>query len=184
MFAPFRRRLPRSAVAWFGGAALAAVAAMLALRLHVARLEATRPDVGHPTAVVAAAADLTRGSIIDAESMLIVDVPSTLVPPGSLTSPDEATGRVLAADLAEDVGLEADFTFGGIERRDQRREIFAAAVQQRQPVIRSEVNMSHRSRPELRSLAQVDSPAWRNPPTDFGRQCHHDGRLSVATIGA
>ena len=67
---------------WFGCAAVAAVAAVLALRAHVASLEATRPDVGPPTAVVAAAADLTRGSILDAESLSIVDVPSTLVPPG------------------------------------------------------------------------------------------------------
>jgi Flp pilus assembly protein CpaB len=101
MFAPFRRRLPRSAVVWFGCAAVAAVAAVLALRAHVASLEATRPDVGPPTAVVAAAADLTRGSILDAGSLSIVNVPSTLVPPGSLTSPEEASGRVLAADLAE-----------------------------------------------------------------------------------
>ena len=101
MFAPFRRRLPRSAVAWFAGAAIAAAAAVLVLRAHVASIEATRPDVGPPTAVVAAAADLTRGSIVNAESLQIVDVPSTLVPPGTLTTPDEATGRVLAADLAE-----------------------------------------------------------------------------------
>ena len=86
---------------WFGCAAVAAVAAVLALRAHVASLEATRPDVGPPTAVVAAAADLTRGSILDAGSLSIVNVPSTLVPPGSLTSPEEASGRVLAADLAE-----------------------------------------------------------------------------------
>jgi len=101
MFAPFRRRLPRSAVVWFGCAAVAALTAVLALRAHVASLEATRPDVGSPTAVVAAAADLMRGSILDAGSLSIVDVPSTLVPPGALTSPDEASGRVLAADLAE-----------------------------------------------------------------------------------
>ncbi|MGZ8598494.1 MAG: Flp pilus assembly protein CpaB, partial [Actinomycetota bacterium] len=70
-------------------------------RAHLASIEATRPDVGPPTAVVVAADDLTRGSILDAGSLSIVDVPSTLVPPGSLTSPDEASGRVLAADLAE-----------------------------------------------------------------------------------
>lgn len=101
MFAPFRRRLPRSAVAWFASATIAAVAAVFALRAHVERVEATRPDVGPPIEVVAAASDLTRGSVVDPGSLLIVDVPSSLVPPGTLSTPDEATGRVLIADLAE-----------------------------------------------------------------------------------
>lgn len=86
---------------WFASAAIAAVAAVLALRAHVQRVEATRPVVGPPIEVLAAASDLTRGSVVDPGSLLVVDVPSSLVPPGTLTTPDEATGRVLIADLAE-----------------------------------------------------------------------------------
>jgi len=74
---------------------------MLAVRAHVATLEATRPDVGPPTPVVVAAADLTRGSSLVPDSFRVVDVPSTLVPPGSLTGLEQVAGRVLVADIAE-----------------------------------------------------------------------------------
>ncbi len=101
MFDLIRRKLPRSAVMWFAGSALAATGAVLAVQAHVAALEASRPDVGAPTAVVVAAGDLTRGATLDAASLLVADVPSTLVPPGAISTPDEAAGRVLATDLAE-----------------------------------------------------------------------------------
>lgn len=97
----FRRKLTRSSVLWFAGAGLAAGGAALAAQAHVARLEATRPDVGAPTAVVVAANDLTRGSTLDVASLRVIDVPSTLVPPGTIATPEGATGRVLSADLAE-----------------------------------------------------------------------------------
>jgi len=72
---------------------------VLAVQAYVARLEATRPDVGPPIAVVVAAGDLTRGATLSPES--VVDVPSTLVPPGAVTTPEQADGRVLATDLAD-----------------------------------------------------------------------------------
>ncbi|HWC70722.1 MAG TPA: Flp pilus assembly protein CpaB [Actinomycetota bacterium] len=101
MIARFRRRLPRSAIAWFGAAAVAALGALLAVRAYVATLEATRPDVGPPTPVVVAATDLARGSVLVPDSFRLADVPSALVPPGALTGVEQVTGRVLAADLAE-----------------------------------------------------------------------------------
>lgn len=101
MVALFRRRLPRTAVAWFAGAALAAAGAALAVRAHVATLEATRPDVGPPEAVVAAAADLSRGTMLAVDSLIVVDVPATMVPPGTVTRAEQAAGRVLVADIAE-----------------------------------------------------------------------------------
>lgn len=100
MVALFRRRLPRSAVAWFATAAVVAAGAALALRAHIADLEATRPDVGPPKAVVVAASDLSRGSQLTAGSTTVVDLPTTLVPPGALTAPEEVVGRVLVADIA------------------------------------------------------------------------------------
>lgn len=100
MINPFRRRLPRSAVAWFAAAALAAVVGAATARAHVDRLEATRPDVGPPTEVVVAATDLTRGATLADPALSVTDVPSSLVPPGAMTGTDQAIGRVLAADLA------------------------------------------------------------------------------------
>ena len=101
MLSMLSRKLPRSAVLWFAGAALAASGAMLAVRAHVARLEATRPDVGPPTAAVVAAGDLARGSTLGEGSLRVVSVPASLLPPGAMTTPDAVTGRVLATDLAE-----------------------------------------------------------------------------------
>lgn len=74
---------------------------MLALRAHVATLEATRPDVGPPAPVLVAASDLSRGVTLAADSLTVMEVPTTLVPPGALTEPGRATGRVLVADLAQ-----------------------------------------------------------------------------------
>jgi pilus assembly protein CpaB len=105
MVHPVARRLPRSAVAWFACAAVAAAGAALAVRAHVAALEATRPDLGAPTPIVVAAADLARGGMLGADSLTVVEVPAALVPPGAVTSPDAATGRVLATDLAEGEAL-------------------------------------------------------------------------------
>lgn len=86
---------------WFAGAALAAIGAVLAVQAHLATLEATRPDVGQPTAVVVAASDLMRGTTLDATSLRAVDLPSTLLPPGAIATPEQAGGRMLGADLAE-----------------------------------------------------------------------------------
>ena len=101
MLEVFRRKLPRSSLLWFTAAGLAAGGAALAAQSHIAGIEASRPDVGAPTPVVVATADLTRGATLDATSLGVVDLPSTLLPPGAVTSVDHATGRVLGADLAE-----------------------------------------------------------------------------------
>ena len=95
-----RRRLPRSSVAWFAGAAIAAGAAWAVTHARIASIESTRPDLGRATGVVLAATDLRRGSTLTDGSLEITDIPASLVPPGALTEPTDATGRVLVADLA------------------------------------------------------------------------------------
>ena len=105
MVHPFARRLPRSAVLWFAGAALAAAGAAVAMRSHLAALEANRPDLGAPTTIVVAAADLARGGTLGVDSLEVVQVPSTLVPPGAVTEPASVAGRVLATDMAEGEAL-------------------------------------------------------------------------------
>ncbi len=107
MFDVFRRRLPTSAVAWFLGAGLAATVAFLTVRAQIDRIEATRPDVGPPSPVVVAVTELARGATIDAGSLRVIDVPSMLVPPGAVATLEQATGRVLVADLAEGEALTA-----------------------------------------------------------------------------
>lgn len=101
MFDVLRRRLPVSAVAWFSAAAIAAAATFLLVRAHVARIEASRPDVGPPSPVVMAADDLLRGSTIAAGSVRVAEVPSSLVPPGAIEAPEGVVGRILVADVAE-----------------------------------------------------------------------------------
>ncbi|MGH2630354.1 MAG: Flp pilus assembly protein CpaB, partial [Actinomycetota bacterium] len=101
MFDVLYRRLPVSAVAWFAAAAITASASFLLVRAHVARIEASRPDVGPPRPVVVAAVDLRRGSTIAAGSVRVADVPSSLVPPGAIESFEGVEGRVLVTDVAE-----------------------------------------------------------------------------------
>ncbi|HEX7248719.1 MAG TPA: Flp pilus assembly protein CpaB [Actinomycetota bacterium] len=97
----FRRKLPRSALLWFTAAGLAAGGAALAAQSHIAAIEARHPDVGAPTPVVVAASDLVRGATLDPHSLRLIDMPSTLVPPGAVTAIEGVSGRVLGADLAE-----------------------------------------------------------------------------------
>jgi pilus assembly protein CpaB len=101
VFDVVHRRLPVTAVAWFTAAAVAAAAAFILVRAHVARIEASRPDVGPPSPVVVAADDLPRGSTISAGSVRVADVPSSLLPPGAIGTPDGVVGRILVADVAE-----------------------------------------------------------------------------------
>ena len=67
-------------------AAVAAAGAMVAMRAHVAQLEANRPDLGAPTTVVVAARDLARGLTLATASLEVVEMPSTFAPPGVVTS--------------------------------------------------------------------------------------------------
>ena len=68
---------------------------------YAARLEALRPAVGHPVAVVVAAETLARGTVLAEEALSLASVPSAFAPPGALRSVQDAVGRTLVADLAE-----------------------------------------------------------------------------------
>ncbi len=119
MLSLFRRKLPRSAIMWFAGAALAAVGAVLVVQAHVATLAATRPDVGQPTAVVVAASDLMRGTTLAATSLRVIDLPSAVLPPGAISTPEKGAGRVLGADLAEGEVLTETRLAGAGARADR-----------------------------------------------------------------
>ena len=95
-----RRRPPPSSVVFFCMALVLSVGAAGLMASYARRLQVTRPDVGVPTAVLMAAASLPRGTTLDAGDVEAASVPASLVPPGSLTSPGQAEGRVLVADIA------------------------------------------------------------------------------------
>jgi len=95
----FRRRLPTSAIALFGTAALCVAAAIGLLQGYAKRLESTRPDLGPPIPIVVAATDLVRGATLTGSMLAERDVPTSLEPPGAVPGIDTLIGRVLASDL-------------------------------------------------------------------------------------
>lgn len=100
MLDALRRKLPRSSIAWFAAAAVAATAAWLVTESRVAAIESMRPDLGTPAPVVVAADDLARGATLAGASVGVADLPSSLVPPGAVTDPAHVEGRRLVADVA------------------------------------------------------------------------------------
>ncbi len=67
---------------------------------YAARIEALRPALGPPVAVVVAARNVTRGATIDVADVRLEDVPSSMAPPASLATVDAALGEVVLTDLA------------------------------------------------------------------------------------
>jgi len=82
-------------------AVVCGLGAFAIVRGYAARLEALRPAVGRPVAVVVAAETLARGTVLAEEALSLASVPSAFVPPGALRSVQDAVGRTLVADLAE-----------------------------------------------------------------------------------
>lgn len=94
-----RRLRPRGSRVLIGLAVLLGAVTTLALRDHLARIEARAAAPGPTTPVVVAAVDLVRGSTLSPTDVGIRQVPHTYAPIGALGSPDEAVGRVLASDV-------------------------------------------------------------------------------------
>jgi pilus assembly protein CpaB len=96
----FRRKLPTSSFVFLCLAVAAGLLAALLMRGYARRLDATRPDVGPPARVVAAAATLTRGATLTADMVRTIQMPAAFAPPGALDDPGVAVGRVLSSDVA------------------------------------------------------------------------------------
>jgi pilus assembly protein CpaB len=95
-----RRRWPFASKV-FGGLAIASAAAsFLLVRGLEARLAAAHPSTGAPVWVVVAAADATRGAVLEAGMLQIDEMPTAFVPPGALRRLSDAVGRVLVADVS------------------------------------------------------------------------------------
>ncbi len=95
-----RRKWPLSAWVFLLLAVACGLGAITAMSGYRARIEATRPDLGPPLGVVAAAADLTRGAVLGAGDVRITRLPTDVVPTGALTDPSAAVGRILLAGIA------------------------------------------------------------------------------------
>jgi pilus assembly protein CpaB len=109
-----RRRRPRSSWVLLILSVLIAVAATLALRGYLTRLEAQAAAGGPGRPVVVAAVDLPRGTTLTPESLESRDVPADLVPPGAVTSPSSVLGLPLASDvLAGEVITSSRLSAGG-----------------------------------------------------------------------
>jgi Flp pilus assembly protein CpaB len=79
----------------------AGVGSFALVQSYAAELEALRPSTGDPTSVVVGALALERGSVL-VEAMLRVEkMPGAYVPPGAVSSLEDAVGETLVADLAE-----------------------------------------------------------------------------------
>lgn len=95
-----RRRRPRaSGVLVFLSLVLAA-SATLALRGHLARLEARAAATGPGVPVVVAASALSRGDVLGTSMVRVEELQPSAVPTDVLTNVEEVSGRTLAADVA------------------------------------------------------------------------------------
>lgn len=96
----FGRRWPRPARVTAVLALVCGLAAFGLVQGYVARVEASRPELGAPVPVVVAASDLARGTTLSADSLQVQQVPGEFAPPGALRDPGDAEGRVLVSPLA------------------------------------------------------------------------------------
>lgn len=98
--AVMRRRRPRASGVLVLVSLLLAVSATLALRGHLAKLEARASATGPGAAVVVAASALSRGDVLAPSMVRVEELPPSAVPSDSLTAIEEVSGRTLAADVA------------------------------------------------------------------------------------
>ena len=96
-----RRLRPRASKALLVLSLVLAFVTTIALRDHLARIEAEAAAPGPGTPVLVAARDLARGSEIAADAVRRREFPDAYVPPGALSSLAEAAGRTLASDVDE-----------------------------------------------------------------------------------
>jgi len=96
----FGRRWPRPARITAALALVCGLAAFGLVQGYVARVEASRPELGAPVTVLVASSDLARGTTLSAGALKVTQVPGEFAPPGALGDPGDAAGRVLVSPLA------------------------------------------------------------------------------------
>lgn len=95
----FRRRWPLASKILIGIAVLLGALAFVVVRGYQDRVEAAHPTVGPEVAVVIAANDLTRGTVLSEAMLQQSSLPQAFVPPGVIRDLASLGGRVLTADI-------------------------------------------------------------------------------------
>jgi pilus assembly protein CpaB len=95
-----RRRRPRASRVLVLLSILLASSATLALRGHLARLEARAESAGPRVPVVVAASALARGTVLVPSMVRMAEAPRGSLSAGAARSVEEISGRTLAADVA------------------------------------------------------------------------------------
>ncbi|HEX2031799.1 MAG TPA: Flp pilus assembly protein CpaB [Actinomycetota bacterium] len=95
-----RRRPPRASRALVALSLAVAGGATVVLHDHLERLTAAALRPGPGTPVVVATAALPRGATLGPKDLSTRELPARFRPPGALTAPEQAAGRILAAALA------------------------------------------------------------------------------------
>lgn len=95
-----RRRWSRSSRVYLAVSVVLAAAAGLLVRDYVARAGAAELVAGPSVAVVVAAGDVGRGSILTFSQLRIVRIPAAFAPPRALSRVEQAAGRAALTDLA------------------------------------------------------------------------------------
>ena len=94
-----RRRWPLASKILIGVAVLLGALAFVFVRDYQDRVEAAHPAVGPQMAVVMAASDLVRGTVLSDAALQVASLPETFVPPGAIRDLASLDGRVLTADI-------------------------------------------------------------------------------------
>ncbi len=95
-----RRRWPLASKVLVAVAILLGALAFVVVRGYQDRVEALHPAVGAPVAVVTAATDLARGTMLSDDLLAASSVPSEFAPPGAIRDAASIVGRVLESDVA------------------------------------------------------------------------------------
>jgi pilus assembly protein CpaB len=95
-----RRARPRSSRVLMFLSLVLGVLTTLALRGHLARLEARAAAAGPGAPVVVMSAHVERGAVLGTEVLDVRRIPAPYRPPGALTDVAQAVGRIVASDMA------------------------------------------------------------------------------------
>lgn len=109
----FRRRWSPASKVFALLAVATGIGAYGLVRGYAARLEALRPVVGTPTAVVVAAAPIERGTVLTESLVRVAEMPSAFAPPGAFRSIEQAVGQTTASDLADGEAVTRTRVGGG-----------------------------------------------------------------------
>ena len=96
----FRRRWPLASKVLVAVAIVLGALAFVVVRGYQDRVEALHPAVGAPVAVVTAATDLTRGTMLSDDLLATSSIPSAFAPPGAIRDAASIVGGVLESDVS------------------------------------------------------------------------------------